>query len=137
MIFADFLSLQGGHCRNCGIVILNGGELVKKFRVMIIKTGFAVLFLIVFAVILALLCAAAFGIPAGILVSVFGFAVKMFRAQFIVTSLSAETMLFGGLAAAFGAAFCGIAAVELGFVVSGAYIRVRRRCDILLGWKPL
>lgn len=108
-----------------------------SFRVLVMKTGFAVLFLIVFAVMLALLCAAAFGIPAGIMVSIFGFAVKLFRAQFIVTSLSAETMLFGGLAAAFGAAFCGIAAVELGYLISGVYLRVRRKCDILLGWKPL
>ncbi|MCI5668309.1 MAG: hypothetical protein MR291_06040 [Oscillospiraceae bacterium] len=110
---------------------------MTSFRVLVIKTGFAVLFLIVFAVMLALLCAAAFGIPAGIMVSIFGFAVKLFRAQFIVTSLSAETMLFGGLAAAFGAAFCGIAAVELGYLISGVYLRVRRKCDILLGWKPL
>lgn len=110
---------------------------MTSFRVLVIKTGFAVLFLIVFAVMLALLCAAAFGIPAGIMVSIFGFAVKLLRAQFIVTSLSAETMLFGGLAAAFGAAFCGIAAVELGYLISGVYLRVRRKCDILLGWKPL
>ena len=110
---------------------------MTSFRVLVMKTGFAVLFLIVFAVMLALLCAAAFGIPAGILVSIFGFAVKLFRAQFIVTSLSAETMLFGGLAAAFGAAFCGIAAVELGYLISGVYLRVRMKCDILLGWKPL
>ncbi|MDY4587209.1 MAG: hypothetical protein SPD47_02050 [Oscillospiraceae bacterium] len=110
---------------------------MTSFRVLVIKTGFAVLFLIVFAVMLALLCAAAFGIPAGIMVSIFGFAVKLFRAQFIVTSLSAETMLFGGLAAAFGAAFCGIAAVELGYLISEVYLRVRRKCDILLGWKPL
>ena len=110
---------------------------MTSFRVLVMKTGFAVLFLIVFAVMLALLCAAAFGIPAGILVSIFGFAVKLFRAQFIVTSLSAETMLFGGLAAAFGAAFCGVAAVEIGYLISGVYLRVRRKCDILLGWKPL
>lgn len=110
---------------------------MTSFRVLVMKTGFAVLFLIVFVVMLALLCAAAFGIPAGIMVSIFGFAVKLFRAQFIVTSLSAETMLFGGLAAAFGAAFCGIAAVELGYLISGVYLRVRRKCDILLGWKPL
>lgn len=75
---------------------------MNRFMVIIMKTGFAVLFLAVFAVILALGCAAAFGVPAGIMVSVFGLAVKLFRAEFIVTSLSAETMLFGGLAAAFG-----------------------------------
>ncbi len=110
---------------------------MRTFKVIVMKAGFAVLFLAVFAVMLLLLCAAAFGVPAGILVSIFGLAVKLFKAEFIVTSLSAETLLFGGLAAAFGAAFCGIAAVELGFLISGAYLRVRRRCDILLGWKPL
>lgn len=110
---------------------------MNTFRVVIMKLGFAVLFLAVFAVMLALMCAAVFGVPAGLLVSVFGFAVKLFRAEFIVTSLSAEGMLFGGLAAAFGAAFCGFAAVELGYLISGLYLKVRRRCDILLGWKPL
>lgn len=110
---------------------------MKKFKVIMMGSGFAVLFLVFFAVILALLCIAAFGIPAGIMVCVFGFAVKLFDAQFIVTSLSAETMLFGGLAAAFWAAFSGALAVELGLMISRLYLRVRRRCDILLGWKPL
>ena len=37
---------------------------MNRFMVIIMKTGFAVLFLAVFAVILALGCAAAFGVPA-------------------------------------------------------------------------
>lgn len=110
---------------------------MNKFTVVMMKTGFAVLFLASAAVIAALVSVAAFGVPAGIMVSVLGLAAKLFKASFIITSLSAETMFFGGLAAAFGAAFCGLCAVELGFAVAGIYLKVRRRCDILLGWKPL
>lgn len=106
-------------------------------KVWAIRISFAVLFLAVLAVMLLLLSAAAFGIPAGLMVCFFGFAVKLFNAQFIVTSLSAEMMLFGGLAAAFGAAFCGLAAVKAGFCISRLYLRVRKKCDVLRGWKPL
>ena len=66
----------------------------------------------------------------------FGFAVKLFNAQFIVTSLSPELMLFGGLAAVFAAAFCGLLAVKAGFCISRLFLRVKRRCDLLRGWKP-
>ena len=105
-------------------------------KVWAMKIGFAVLFLLVFGVMLALSCAAAFGVPAGLIFCFFGFAVKLFDAQFIVTALSPELMLFGGLAAAFGAAFCGLLAVKAGFCVSRLFLRVKRRCDILSGWKP-
>ena len=74
---------------------------MNRFMVIIMKTGFAVLFLAVFAVILALGCAAAFGVPAGIMVSVFGLAVKLFRAEFIVTSLSAVRRTGGGVRGGF------------------------------------
>lgn len=100
------------------------------------RIGFALLFIVVFAVMLALSCAAAFGIPAGLMFCFFGFAVKLFNAQFIMTALSPELMLFGGLAAAFGAAFCGFLAAKAGFAVSRLFLRVKRRCDLLQGWKP-
>lgn len=105
-------------------------------KVWAYKIGFAVLFLAVFAIMLALLAVAAFGIPAGLMICFFGFAVKLFNAQFIVTSLTPELMLFGGLAAAFGSAFCGLAAVKAGFWVSRLFLRVKRKCDLLRGWKP-
>ncbi len=105
-------------------------------KVWAMKIGFALLFLAVFTVMLALACAAAFGVPAGLMFCFFGFAVKLFDAQFIVTALSPELMLFGGLAAAFGAAFCGLLAAKAGFCVSRLFLRVKRRCDLLRGWKP-
>ncbi len=110
--------------------------MVTTLKIWAMKIGFAVLFLAAFAVMLLLLSAAAFGIPAGLMICVLGFSVKLFDAQFIVTSLSAELMLFGGLAAAFGAAFCGLLAIKAGFCVSRLFLRVKRRCDLLSGWKP-
>lgn len=101
------------------------------------KAGFAALFLITASLMLALLSVAAFGVPAGLMVSISGLAVKLFHAQFIVTSLSAEMMIFGGLAAMFGSAFCGLAAVRAGMGICGVFVRVKRRCDLLRGWKPL
>lgn len=110
---------------------------MKTAKVLALRLGFILIFLAVFAVMLALLSVAVFVFPAGLMVCVLGFAVKLFNAQFIVTSLSPEFMLFGGLAASFGAAFCGLAAVKAGFSVSRLYVKVRRKCDLLLGWKPL
>lgn len=110
---------------------------MKAAKVLAMKIGFILCFLAVFAVMLVLLSVAVFVFPAGLMVFVLGFAVKLFNAQFIVTSLSPELMLFGGLTSAFGAAFCGFAAVKAGFAVSRLYVKVRRKCDLLLGWKPL
>lgn len=110
---------------------------MNSLKIIAMKTGWVLLFLVTLAIMLALLTAAAFGVPAGLMICVLGFAVKLFRAQFIVTSLSAELMLFGGLAAAFGSAFCGLFAVKAGFVISRLYVRVRRKTDLLRDWKPL
>ena len=109
---------------------------LTTLKIWAMKIGYALLFLAVFGVMLALASAAAFGIPAGLMICFFGFAVKLFNAQFIVTSLSPELMLFGGLAAAFGAAFCGLLAVKAGFCISRLFLRVKRRCNLLRGWKP-
>lgn len=110
--------------------------MVTAVKVWAYKIGFAALFLVVFAIMILLLSAAAFGIPAGLMISFFGLAVKLFDAQFIVTSLSPELMLFGGLASSFGAAFCGLFSVKAGFCISRLFLRVKRRCDLLRGWKP-
>ena len=53
-----------------------------KFKVCAMQSGFAVLFLLTFCAMLAMLSAAAFGIPAGIMLSIAGVAVKLFNAQF-------------------------------------------------------
>ncbi len=107
-----------------------------KFRVFAAQCGFAVLFIVTACAMTAMLSAAAFGLPAGIVVSIAGIAVRVFNAQFIVTSLTPELMIFGGLAAASGSAFLGLAAVKAGFVVSRLFLRVKRSCDIRRGWKP-
>ena len=78
-----------------------------KFKVCAMQSGFAVLFLLTFCAMLAMLSAAAFGIPAGIMLSIAGVAVKLFNA-----------------------------AVKAGFVISRLFLRVKRRCDICRGWKP-
>lgn len=109
---------------------------MTSVKIWAMRVGFALMFLVVFAVMLAFSAVAAFGIPAGLMFCFFGLAVKLFDAQFIVTSLSPELMLFGGLSAAFGAAFCGLLAVKAGFCISRLFLRVKRRCDLLLGWKP-
>lgn len=108
-----------------------------KLRIWAIKLGFGLLFLAVFAGMLILLTAAAFGVPAGLMVSFFGLAVKLFDAQFIITSLTPEMMLFGGFAAASGTAFGGFLAVKAGFVTARLFLRVKRLCDLLRGWQPL
>lgn len=105
-------------------------------KVFLIKAGYVILFAAVFIIMVVLLSAAAFGIPAGVMICVLGFAVKLSDAQFIVTSLSAELMLFGGLTVAFSSAFGGLLAIKAGFCVSRLYIKVRRKCDLLCGWKP-
>ncbi len=110
---------------------------MNSLKILALKIGWLLVFLAVFAVMLALLAAAAFGVPAGLMLFVLGFAVKLFSAQFIVSSLSPELMLFGGLAAACGSLFCGFLAVKAGFMVSRLYVRIRRKTDLLRGWKPL
>ena len=107
-----------------------------KLKVIAMQSGFSVLFLLTFCAMLVMLSAAAFGLPAGLIISIAGVAVRVFNAQFIVTALTPELMMFGGLAAAFGAAFLGLAAVKAGFVISRLFLRVKRRCDIIRGWKP-
>lgn len=110
---------------------------MTELKIRAIQAGFAAVCLISAAVMLLLISAAALGIPVGLMICFFGFAVKLFHADFIVTSLSAEMMIFGGLACAFGTAFLGLAGVKLGFVLSRCFVRVRRKCDLLRGWKPL
>ena len=52
-----------------------------KFKVCAMQSGFAVLFLLTFCAMLAMLSAAAFGIPAGIMLSIAGVAVKLFNGR--------------------------------------------------------
>ncbi len=107
---------------------------MNRLKVRLIYFGFSLLFAAVFIFMWALLMICAAGIPCGILMSVFGAAVLLFDADFIITALSPTFMLFGGLSLAFVGAFCGLTAVKIGFLISRLFIRIKRHCDILRGW---
>lgn len=96
--------------------------------------GYAALFIVTFAVMLLFLTMAAVGIPMGIIFGVFGVAIELFKADFIITELAPELMIFGGLTAACGTAFCGLLAVKAGFMVSRLFLKVKKHCDRLRGW---
>ena len=103
-------------------------------RVRAAYPGYLILFVITFAVMLLFLTMAAVGIPMGIIFGVFGVAIELFKADFIITELAPELMIFGGLTAACGTAFCGLLAVKAGFMVSRLFLKIKKRCDRLRGW---
>ncbi len=104
---------------------------MKNLKVFIMYAGFWTLFFVCFALMFAMLTAAVMGIPAGVMLAVLGTAILMFRADFIISALAPEIMLFGGLSAAFFAAFLGALAVKLGFSVSKLFVKTRRRAERL------
>lgn len=110
------------------------GSWAVSAKVFFLYLAYWVLFTAVAAVMLALLTLALAGVPAGVMLGVFGVAVLVFRADFIITDLSGQMMLFGGFAGAFACAFAGLLAVKAGFMVSRLFIWVKRRCDRLRGW---
>lgn len=105
-----------------------------KFKVFLQYFLYWATFIPVFCVMFALLAAAVFVIPLGIMMAVFGIAVIMFKAKFVITELAPQVMLFGGLAGAFLAAFLGLVGIKLGFFISRRFLTVKRRCDRLRGW---
>lgn len=105
-----------------------------KIKVMLYYTGFFLIFAVVFALMFALLTAAVIGIPFGVMLAVFGIAILAFNADFVMTELAPELMLFGGLSGAFLAAFLGFSAIKFGFAVSRLFLKVKRRCDRLRNW---
>lgn len=105
-----------------------------RLKVFALYAAFWTLFAISFAVMFAMLMACALGIPSGIMLAVLGVAVLMFKADFVITALAPQVMVFGGLAGAFLAAFSGLLAVKLGFGISDLFVRIRRKCDKLRGW---
>lgn len=92
---------------------------------------FRIVFVLCFAVMFAMLFAAVIGVTFGVIMAIFGTAVLLFRADFIISGIAPEIMLFGGLTAVFLALFLGMFAVKLGFIVSRYYLRTRRHCDNL------
>lgn len=107
---------------------------MNRFRVVCIYIGFAAVFAVVLAVMLVLLVIAVVGIPMGLMLGVFGAAMIFFKADFIITWLAPQLMLFGGISGAFASAFCGLLAVKAGFMVSRLFLKAKRRCDKLRGW---
>lgn len=96
--------------------------------------AFWIVFTVTVAIMLVMLTAAIIGIPLGVMMAVFGVAISMFKADFIITELAPQVMLFGGLSGGFFAAALGLAAVKLGFFISRIFVKVRRQCDKLRGW---
>lgn len=105
-----------------------------KIKVFLYYAGFWIIFTAAFAVMFTMLTAAVMGVPFGVMLSIFGVAVLVFHADFVISELSPQLMLFGGLAGAFFAAFLGLLAVKLGYAVSRLFIRIKRRCDRLREW---
>lgn len=61
--------------------------------------------------------------------AIFGTAILIFRADFIISGIAPEIMLFGGLTAAFFSGFIGLLAVKIGFIVSHFFLSTRRYCE--------
>lgn len=79
----------------------------------------------------AMLSAAVLGLTFGVIMAIFGTAILVFRADFIISGIAPEIMLFGGLTAVFFSGFIGLAAIKLGFMVSRFFLTTRRHCEIL------
>ncbi len=107
---------------------------MNRYKVLAIYSAFALGFAAVFAVLLAVLTAAALCLPAGLLFAVLGAAMLIFNADFVVTELSPLMIFCGGLFAACASGFLGLLAVRAGFAAARLFSRIRRRCDRLRGW---
>lgn len=104
------------------------------FKVFLQYLAYWIMFVPIFCIMFVMLTTAVFVIPLGLIMAVFGVAMVMFKVNFVITELPAQVMLFGGLSGAFLAAFLGLAAVKLGFIISRRFLIVKRRCDRLREW---
>ncbi len=103
-----------------------------RLKIFLRYTVFSLIFVICFAVMFVFLLAAVMGITAGALLAVLGTAMVMFKADFIITELAPELMLFLGLTGMFFTAFLGLLAVKLGYIVSRLFVKTRRKCERLI-----
>lgn len=101
------------------------------FKRVALYAGFWALFAVNFAVMFVMLFICVLGVPSGVMLAVLGAAVLIFKADFVITVLAPQVMLFGGISAAFLSAFLGLLAVKMGFWISRLFVRIRRRCDRL------
>ncbi len=107
---------------------------MKRFKVALLYSCYALAFVLVFCSMLVMLTIAAAGVPAGLMLFVFGIAMLLFKADFILTDFAPQLILFGGACAAFASAFLGLCAVKAGFMVSRLFLRIKRRCDHIRNW---
>ena len=108
-------------------------DFVIRLGIALRYIGFFLLFIICFAVMFVFLVSAVVGITAGLMLAVLGIAMIMFKADFIITALAPEIMLFGGLAAAFFTAFLGLVAVKMGYWICRLFVKLERKCASLRG----
>ncbi len=111
-----------------------GGYRMNRLKVWCIYAFYSVLFVLAFAVMLALITTALVCIPAGFFFALVGGAMLCFDTSFVLTALAPEIMLFGGLFIAAFTAFLGFVAVKLGFAEAKLFCVLRRYCDRLRGW---
>ncbi len=90
---------------------------------------FWIVFAVCFALMFVMLFAAVIGATFGVIMAIFGTGVLLFRADFIISGIAPEIMLFGGLTMVFLSLFLGMAAVKIGFMVSRFFLWTRRHCD--------
>lgn len=100
-------------------------------KIFSIYAAFWTLFAVTFAVMFILLMICVLGIPSGIMLAVLGAAVSVFKADFVISALAPQVMMFGGISGAFLAAFFGLLAVKAGFFISEIFVRIRRKCERL------
>ncbi len=107
---------------------------MNRYKVWGLYSAYAVIFAVVFVVMLAVLSAAVLCFPAGLLFAVLGAVMLVFEVSFVITELSPIFMLFGGLFTASASVLSGLLAVRAGFAAAKLFTVFRRRCDRLRGW---
>ncbi|MBE6902589.1 MAG: hypothetical protein E7478_08950 [Ruminococcaceae bacterium] len=107
---------------------------MSRIKVFGAYSAYAVLFAIVFVVMLSALTAAVICIPFGLFLGLVGGVILLFDTSFILTELAPEIMLFGGLFSACFSAFLGFASVKIGLLAALLFDKVRRYCDRVRGW---
>ena len=107
---------------------------MNRLKVWCAYLGYAVLFAIVFVILLCTLTTAFLCIPTGIFLGLVGGAMLLFKTEFVLTELAPQILLYGGIFVASLSAFVALLAVKLGILAARIFEKVRRHCDRLRGW---
>ena len=108
---------------------------MSRIKVFVAYSAYAILFVIVFVIMLSSITAAVVCIPFGLFLGLVGGVMMLFDTSFILTELAPEIMLFGGLFGACFSAFLGFASVKMGIGAAVIFSKVRRYCDRIRGWQ--